>query len=253
MITDQTKYAFCKVSVSPVRSEQRDASEMISQLLFGEPVEIIEYNYPWTKIQSLSDGYIGFVDHKQLISISEKEMKKWLNELCRENIPTTLIDTPWGIQRLSCGSFVSDEPSFQIGKSVFHRLEKYSPLTTTIYDFSTRYLNTSYLWGGKSIFGIDCSGFTQCVLGAFGIKLPRDAYQQQELGETVSYKDKISGDLAFFDNENGKIIHVGVIGDNDQIIHASGYVKVDNLYDEGIYSKNLHSKTHNLHSIKRFK
>jgi hypothetical protein len=253
MITEQSKYAFCKVSISPVRSEQRDASEMISQLLFGEPVEIIEFNLPWTKIQSLSDGYIGFVDHKQLISISEKELKKWLNELSRENIPTTIIDTPWGMQRISCGSFVSDEPSFQIGKSVFQRLEKYSPISTNIYDFSTRYLNTPYLWGGKSILGIDCSGFTQCVLGAFDIKLPRDAYQQQELGESVSYKDKKNGDLAFFSNENGKVIHVGLIGEKNEIIHASGCVRKDELKSDGIYSNLNGLKTHNLHSIRRYK
>lgn len=252
MITELSKFAFCKVSISPIRADKRDSSEMISQLLFGEPIEILGFEYPWVKIQSFVDGYMGFVDHKQIIPISEKELKQWINEMVRESLPESIIETPWGNQRISSASYVSEEIVFNIGKSKFKRTSKYGSINLNIFEFSKVYLNSPYLWGGKSIYGIDCSGLTQSVFGVFGIKLPRDAYQQEEVGTFVSFEERQVGDLAFFGNQEGKIIHVGIIGHNNQIIHASGFVKIDEIQKDGIYSLNDNSKTHNLHSIKRF-
>jgi hypothetical protein len=251
VMNQNSKYAFCKVSVSPIRREKRDASEMISQLLFGEPVEIIEIDYPWIKIQSLIDGYEGYIDKKQVVSISPKELKKWIYEYEREICLFSDIQTPWGRQTICAGSFTSNEVHFNIGEFTFQRKHTFESLNQDIYSYANSFLNTPYLWGGKNILGIDCSGFSQIVFSVFGKKLPRDAYQQADIGFSVEFINKKSGDLAFFCNENGKIIHVGIVGPDNKIIHASGLVRIDDFKPDGIYIENTQSKTHNLYSIKR--
>jgi cell wall-associated NlpC family hydrolase len=114
------------------------------------------------------------------------------------------------------------------------------------------YLNAPYLWGGKSVFGIDCSGFTQMVYKLNGYKLLRDAAQQASQGEVLSFiEESEPGDLAFFDNEEGKIIHVGIMLENNYIIHASGKVRIDRLDHLGIYNAELNRHTHRLRVIKK--
>jgi cell wall-associated NlpC family hydrolase len=115
------------------------------------------------------------------------------------------------------------------------------------------FLNTPYLWGGKSVFGADCSGFTQTVFRFVDIPLLRDAWQQATMGEEVnSLKTVRRGDLAFFDNADGKITHVGIILNNKKIIHASGKVRVDKLMEEGIINGDTKQLTHRLKLIRRF-
>ena len=248
-----TKYGFCKVTTAPIRAEKRDASEMISQLLFGEPIEILEIENSWLKIQSLIDGYLGFVDAKQILKLSKKEVNIWLNEFKIESTAFTQIETPWGVQWISCGSFSSEMEDFKIGNNDFQRITESKSVSNSIIEQASIFLNTPYLWGGKSIFGIDCSGFTQLIYRLNDIKLPRDAYQQEEIGQPIHFDEKKMGDLAFFSNENGKVIHVGLVAGNNQIIHASGFVRKDVLKPDGIYSSLNGLKTHNLHSIKRYK
>jgi cell wall-associated NlpC family hydrolase len=113
------------------------------------------------------------------------------------------------------------------------------------------FLNSPYLWGGKSVFGIDCSGFVQQVLKMFGIKLLRDAYLQAEQGQPVqSLQEAKLGDLAFFQNEKGKVTHVGIMLDEGKIIHASGQVRIDTLNKDGIVTE-AGERTHSLHSVRR--
>ena len=112
------------------------------------------------------------------------------------------------------------------------------------------YLNAPYLWGGRSPFGIDCSGFIQMVYRLQGINLPRDAYQQAEFGKKLSLIESEAGDLAFFDNKNHKVTHVGIILNDDNIIHASGRVRIDKFDQQGIYNKKLDNYTHKLQFIK---
>jgi cell wall-associated NlpC family hydrolase len=115
------------------------------------------------------------------------------------------------------------------------------------------YLDAPYLWGGRSVFGIDCSGFTQMVFKQFGIRLKRDAWQQAEQGELLGFlQESRAGDLAFFDNEDGRITHVGIMLNNQQIIHASGKVRIDSIDAQGIYNTELNRYTHKLRILKRF-
>ena len=114
------------------------------------------------------------------------------------------------------------------------------------------YLDTPYLWGGKSAFGIDCSGFVQQVYKMFGIKLLRDAYLQAEQGVPVqNLAQSKLGDLAFFKNENGRIVHVGMLLENHKIVHASGNVRIDIIDENGIINSETGKRTHQLSLIKR--
>lgn len=248
------KYAYCFVSSSPLRSEGRDTAEMVSQLLFGEPVQILEEQTPWVKVETVLDSYQGFADSKHFRALSEKEFKRWMDGLSILPSLTCELSTPWGMQHLVRGAFIPFERSktFSIGKDQFIFNEKPQVVTwKSIEEAALSYLNSPYLWGGKSPFGIDCSGFTQTVLRFFDINIPRDASQQVECGREIPFEEKESGDLAFFKNSADKIIHVGFCGEDNTFIHASGRVRVDKLTADGILHSETNELTHHLHSIRR--
>jgi cell wall-associated NlpC family hydrolase len=250
LITKDQKFAFCMVSVAPIRLDKADQSEIVSQLLFGEPIEVILFGEPWVKIRTIHDGYEGFVDFKHLLPLTEKELKKWLNEFSYQSALILVLETPWGNQLTSKGSFVSQDSVFQIGNFRFSWTAS-TAFQKTISDHAKELINVPYLWGGKSVFGIDCSGFVQLIFRLNGINLPRDAYQQAELGELIVFEESCSGDLAFFENSSGKIIHVGIILENNKIIHASGRVRVDSITKSGILNLDYGLETHRLVFIKR--
>ena len=247
------EHGYCFVSISPVRADQKDQSEIVTQLLFGEIVTIEEFNSPWMKITSIADNYSGWVDHKHIKKLSNKEVRRWSEGLSHSKDRERLIQTPWGKQWISRGSFVPElEGSFNIGNDQYAWLEPTKESFDDIWSCAQTYLNTPYLWGGKSPFGIDCSGFTQAVYRFFGINLPRDASQQVEDGTEVDFEDQQMGDLAFFESDNGKITHVGILDNEGHIIHASGHVRMDILSQQGIVNSDTGILTHKLATIKRW-
>ena len=246
----QTK-AFCFVSTAPLRKEASDAAEMVSQLLFGEPIEVMEHGQPWIKIRTILDGYEGYMDIKQVLPLTDKEFRRWMDSYRYQNETLLHLSTPFGSIFTSKGSFIGEELYFQIGDVTFEHQKNPSKQKNTIWEESLEYLNAPYLWGGKSIWGIDCSGFVQAIFRLHGYNLPRDAYEQAEIGTDISFEDCQENDLAYFSNASGKIIHVGILGQDRQIIHASGRIRIDELREQGIWNEEYEKFSHTLVHIKR--
>lgn len=247
-------FAYCCVAISPLRKEAADASEMVSQLLFGEPIEVLKIADNWIHIRTYSDNYEGWVDEKHVRFLREKEFYRWLDGLTTEHQFQRLLKTETGTLRIVRGSFVPSEvsPVFTIGSDQYEWLDTEVPFDQTKTAVALDYINTPYLWGGKHIFGIDCSGFTQIIHRLFDINLPRDAYQQVEHGQTIPFGEQEAGDVAFFVNANGRVHHVGILLAPNEIIHASGFVRIDDFDHEGISRRIDKKRTHQFYCIKRF-
>lgn len=225
------------LAVIPMRAEPSDKSEIVNQILYGETFDIIEENEKWSKVKLKHDKYIGWIDKKQWTAVNQHQqtpnvVKEIFQEIINEG---KKIYVPMG-------SFVEKK-----------RLNKISIKNSILHD-AKLFLDTPYLWGGRTFMGIDCSGFTQVVFRANGIYLLRDAYQQATQGENISFENSRNEDIAFFKNKDNKIIHVGILFKEEKklkIIHASGKVRID-LFDEtGIFNEESQTYSHTLHSIKR--
>lgn len=244
---------YCFVSSSPVRADKRDQSEIVTQLLFGELVSVLEISEPWAKISTMADGYEGWIDIKHIKKLTSKEVRRWSEGLDFVTNRERLLQTPWGKQWIYQGSFApAREMQFVIGGNTFEWLEEASEPFEDIWSCALSYLNTPYLWGGKTPFGIDCSGYTQSVFRFFGINLPRDASQQALDGAEIAPDEQQTGDLAFFHNDLGKITHVGILDHEGHILHASGHVRRDLFTKEGIIHNESGILTHKLAAIKRW-
>ena len=245
-------FAYCRVAISPVRSEMKDSAEQVTQLLFGELIFVTKKNKNWLQITTFLDNYEGWIDEKQISYLSEEAFNTWNKEQVVIT-KTTKLNSPIGKLSLPVGAYVSKlSPSqFAIGEAVF--TGKYQSKKKTLIPFAKTFLNTPYLWGGKSNYGIDCSGFTQLVFRSQGIELPRDASQQVHIGTEISRSNAKAGDVAFFTNDSGRIIHVGILLSSSKIIHASGRVKIEKLDDHGIWSEELGEYSHRLNVIKDFR
>lgn len=224
-----------------MREENRHQSEMVSQVLYGESVEIIEVEGSFSKIKMDFDGYEGWIDTKQLTKISEEYLKERKTNLVRKIFD--FFEVPEGKMLLSLGSEIEKE------SEVFAETD----LSKSISEVAQLFINVPYLWSGRSFFGIDCSGFSQIIYKVHGINLPRDAYQQAEKGSVLDFiEESKPGDLAFFENQEGEIVHVGILLSTDKIIHAYGKVRIDDLDYAGIYNKDLKKHTHKLRFVKSY-
>ena len=242
--------AICRVAIAPMRADKTDSSEMVSQILFGEIIKKIDSHNNWILIETYIDKYQGWVDSKQLEFLNKNEIDNWF--LNQQTITTNCqIKTNIGTLNLTKGAFLNKNLSSKFKIGHLEIISKYKHSTPSLISFAKSYLNTPYLWGGKTNYGIDCSGFTQIVFRNQGIEIPRDASQQEKYGSPTLYKDRQKGDVAFFSNSVGKIIHVGILISKTKIIHASGRVKIDTIDDKGIFSQELKEYSHTLYSIKR--
>jgi hypothetical protein len=226
---------------------------MVSQLMFGEPVVIDEHLGNWMKVTTIYDNYTGYVDSKHIRTYSEEAHKNWLNDLTFQSEIIKKIKGPNGEMWITRGAFITkfNSSNFSVGRDNYLYDSNDENESFDILEIASDYINSPYLWGGKSPFGIDCSGFTQTIFRLLKIELPRDAYQQFDLGTSVDFGSIEKGDLAFFKSTEGKIIHVGICDGDGRIIHASGWVRWDKLMLEGIIHHELSIKTHTLAGIKR--
>ena len=253
-------------SVVPVRAEAAESSEQLTQLLFAETVDILDEKPRWIRIKNDTDGQIGWVDFKMLTKLSDSECKlvAKANKSARVVMPMAYAVSENNGQTipLTAGTCLPDykDGRFEI-LGVGFRIDpsmvtKEAPeMTIERFQNTVRFfLNIPYLWGGKNALGMDCSGFTQTIHSLFGHQLLRNASEQATQGVPVeSLKNAHAGDLAFFDHEDGKISHVGLLLDSERVIHCSGRVKVEKIDDTGIYSiEQGGTYTHHLVSIRRY-
>ena len=254
-------YGVCRQALVSVRISPDDRTEQVSQLLFGDHYEVLQFsdNKKWIRIRIHADQYEGWIDVKQHHAIT----REYFDQINQANFKIT-TDLATGILykksalTILMGSIVpiSNSELFKVEEQLAFNGESKSLGQKREIEFiktiALKYLNAPYQWGGKSPFGIDCSGFVQMVYKISGYSLPRDASQQIKVGKHVkSIGESKVGDLAFFHNKEKKIVHVGMIMDEEKIIHASGQVRIDYLNEEGILHIDTKVYTHQIAEIRR--
>ena len=248
-------HAICPLSIVPVRKEADDRAEQVTQCLLGETADILEELPKWTRLRFHHDGYEGWVDNKQLAlsddPIDERAVRS-MEQFIHINTLTGAMLVPFGAVL----------PGYSSGRFRIGKEDLSFPGRTTAQANGTpvmrmlalkdQWMNTPYLWGSRSPFGVDCSGLTQMLFLASGLKLPRDAWQQAEQGTPVEALEMATtGDLAFFHNDQGRIVHVGIVLPDHRIMHASGRVRTDILDERGILNEEEGKYSHELQGIRR--
>jgi gamma-D-glutamyl-L-lysine dipeptidyl-peptidase len=258
------QYIFCTVSVAAMRKDPSHRSEMVSQLLFGEFGYVIEKQIDFVRIKCLYDGYEGWVALNQVTYVNadtvtettiytDSELSPILvkgSEAMQVSFATPVYTKYGGTHPLAIGPY-----EFSYPESPKQWDASRMPFTVVnLRAVANKYLHTAYLWGGRSIYGLDCSGFVQQVYKMFDIRLLRDAHLQADQGVQIEkLADAKVGDAAFFHNDAGRIIHVGILLSGTEIIHASGKVRIDQMDEEGILNLETGQRTHNLTCIRRMK
>jgi hypothetical protein len=245
--------------MSPLRKSASETSEMVSQVLFGETFVILEEEKEWSKISLSFDSCKGFIDNKQYLKITEnyflklKEYKQYVSGevidfISNNKNELTMVPLGSNLPFYNNDELLINTQKHKYEGVVLSEKKSKNEITQIAYN----YLNTPYLWGGKTPFGIDASGFVQMVYKLCGYTLLRNANEQATQGEVLSFiEESEPGDLAFFDNEEGEIIHVGIILKDYHIIHSFGKVRIDTLDHSGIFNADIQKHTHKLRIIKK--
>lgn len=251
------QYGICLLSMVSLRSEASHESAMISQLLFGETFTIIEETKFWLKIQTTFDQIIAWVDNTQITTISVEDfnqLSKIEDKFSAEIFAyvsnpkhiLTIIPQGASLSVLEVSSINQEQLLFE-GTPFLTSKQKKELVNTAL-----QYLNAPFLAGGKTPFGIDAAGFVQMVYKINGFCLPRFVEDQSKLGESLSFiEESETGDLAFFDDEMGQIVHVGIMLTDNYLIHAYGKVRIDRIDHLGIFNEDLNRHTHQLRIIKQ--
>jgi hypothetical protein len=253
----------CYQAYIPLRKEPDEASEMVNQVLFGESFSILEEN----KLKNFSfvrlhhDKYEGWINSRSIHFLNEKDWEALgllPTSVSHEVLQLLQPDNHENRVIIGCGSILrlTSPGKIQIGQTEFSSpnipLNKEATTRDNLVNFGLKLLSVPYLWGGRGSFGFDCSGLCQNLYRQVGLEIPRDAAMQATIGYSLSFIDEAKpGDLAFFENEEGLIIHVGLIMGNSKILHASGRVKIDEIDHQGIFSKEQNRYTHVLRLIKK--
>ncbi len=256
------QFGICLLSLVPCRREPSGTSEMVTQLLFGEHYTVREQKEDWYKIITGPDHYECWISAKQHAPLSQRHFELLGSQVV--HYAGDLIQIVTDLSRdirfpisLGCvlpflkgDTFQIEDRQFAFEGSTIKSGTKGS--AASVLQTAYLLLNAPYLWGGRGPFGIDCSGFTQLIYKLNGYALPRDASQQVSLGEPLSFVEEArAGDLAFFDNEEGRIVHVGIVIDHLQILHASGNVRIDKYDHYGIFNGETGRYSHSMRVIKR--
>lgn len=228
----------CNVSIAAIRTEDVHSSEMLSQLLYGESFDILETKKEATKIRTHFDEVEGWVNLNQITELSDSDFEIRKSQVL--DCPYLEYSDEKGKTLFSIGSEISEAEN-----------HKSQDLRDSIVNTAKLFLNVPYLHGGRSFFGIDAAAMVQLVYKVNGLKLSRWANQQSECGEPYTFLEETQlGDLAFFENKEGEIHHVGIMLDAQTVIHVSGKVRIDSLDSSGIFNKDLGKHTHKLRFIK---
>jgi hypothetical protein len=246
----------CENVFVPLRSGPSHKSEMLSQVLFGEKYIILDQIGHWLKVETIFDNYQGWIDtdHLQQSPDNNSDTGYVLNRSlpCYKNDKTKLV------LEAGCEIYNTDfeKNTFTIGSNTYTTGEGFGESfimpSGSLPETGMKFLNSPYIWGGRIPSGIDCSGFTQLVYKTEGKAIPRDSWQQAEVGEAVTFiSETLPGDLVFFDNERGRISHVGMILSQGLVIHASGRVRIDKIDHQGIFKSEINGYSHKLRTIRR--
>lgn len=246
------QYGICNLSIVPVRLQPENATEMVTQLLYGEHFKILEERGKWSRIRIASDSYEGWIDNRQYLKIEEAAFYKLNNAkpIYSADLIEYLIDEHGNLTAIPLGAVLNYAPNLKHshdGSVIYGKKEKSNLISTALL-----YLNAPSMWGGKTPFGIDCSGLAQMVYMLNGYYLLRNSAQQATQGEALSFiEESEPGDLAFFDNTEGLITHVGIMMKDNYIIHVNGKVRIDRIDHSGIFNAELNRHTHQLRVIKK--